>query len=77
MINTDVEKALCTAYNKSWTEVSDELYGLAKDKFSMIDNDEVYKDFLNIHNASYIKTKELNKKEGVFPFFLFFIFIDL
>lgn len=48
MINADVEKALCTAYNKSWTEVSDELYGLAKDRFSMIDNDEVYKDFLNI-----------------------------
>lgn len=60
--NDCVIRSLCTAYQKSWIDVNDELYEIAKSQFSVFNDKAVYEDFLKRHNATYVKTMQKRKR---------------
>ena len=60
--NDCVIRSLCTAYNKQWLDVSNELYAIAIEQYTVLSSKEVYEAYLSKNNATYIKTMEKTKR---------------
>lgn len=60
--NDCVIRSLCTAYNKQWIDVSNELYSIAVKQYTVLSSKEVYEAYLNENNATYIKTMSKSKR---------------